>query len=98
MNPEIPESISNDLTTMIGVEIHLDLELCSGCRKCTEGICFVNAIKLKDGKAEIGSESCLICGRCAEICENQAITILMAQDAVDRSIKRVERLVDVESK
>jgi len=27
MNPELPESISNDLTPMIGVEIYLDLEL-----------------------------------------------------------------------
>jgi ferredoxin len=43
------------------------------------------------------SESCRICGRCAEICENQAITILMEQDSVERSIKRVEKLVDIES-
>ncbi len=97
MNPELPESISKGLTPMVGVEIHLDLELCSGCGKCTDGICFVNAIKLRDGKAEIHSKSCLICGRCAEICENQAITISMMQDAVERSIKRVEMLVDVES-
>ena len=33
----------------------------------------------------------------AEICENQAITILMEQDSVERSIKRVEKLVDIES-
>jgi ferredoxin len=53
MNPQLPESISNGLTPMVGVEIHFDLELCTGCGKCSDGISFVNAIKLKDGKAEI---------------------------------------------
>ena len=64
MNPQLPESISNGLTPMVGVEIHFDLELCTGCGKCSDGISFVNAIKLKDGKVEICSESCRICGIC----------------------------------
>jgi len=32
----------------------------------------------------------------AEICKNEAITILIASDAVTRSIGRVKKLVDVE--
>jgi ferredoxin len=97
MSPELPESISNGLTPMVGVKINFYSELCTGCGMCTDGSCFVNAIKLKDKKAEINYKTCLVCGRCAEICENKAITIIMEPDAVDRSIKRVERLVDVES-
>jgi ferredoxin len=97
MSPELPESISNGLTPMVGVKINFNSELCTGCGMCADGSCFVNAIKLKDEKAEINYKTCRICGRCAEICENNAITIIMEPDAVDRSIKRVERLVDVES-
>ena len=41
MSPELPESISNGLTPMIGVEIHLrNLERCSGCGKCTKWYLF----------------------------------------------------------
>ena len=97
MSPELPESISNGLTPMVGVKINFNSELCTGCGMCADGSCFVNAIKLNDGKAEINYKTCRVCGRCAEICENRAITIIMEPDAVDSSIKRVERLVDVES-
>ncbi len=97
MSPELPESISNGLTPMVGVKINFNSELCTGCGMCADGSCFVNAIKLKDKKAEINYKTCRVCGRCAEICENRAITVIMEPDAVDRSIKRVEKLVDVES-
>jgi ferredoxin len=97
MSPELPDSISNGLTPMVGVEINYNSELCTGCGMCVDGSCFVNAIKLKDGKAEINYKTCRVCGRCAEICKNKAIKIIMEPDSVDRSIKRVERLVDVES-
>jgi ferredoxin len=39
-----------------------------------------------------------VCGRCAETCENGAITVLMSSDAVVHSIERIENLVDVKSK
>jgi ferredoxin len=96
MAPELPEDIGKGFTSMIGVEIEYNSEHCIGCGKCLDS-CFLNAIKLKDEKAEIDTKKCRSCGRCAEICKNNAIKILMTSEAVNRSIKRVEGLVDVES-
>ena len=56
MVPELPEEIGNGLTPMIGVEIYFNQELCIGCGKCVDGICFVNAIKVQNGKVEIDSK------------------------------------------
>ncbi len=52
---------------------------------------------IKDGKAVIDKKDCRICGRCVEICDNNAITVLMNSNAVDCSIERIEKLVDVKS-
>jgi len=98
MVPELPEAIGNNLTPMAGVKINLNAEICVGCGKCTDGVCFVNAIKVKNGKAVINDKKCRVCGRCAEICDNESISIYMTAYAVNRSIKRVERLVNVKSK
>jgi MinD superfamily P-loop ATPase len=97
MTPNLPESISNSLTPMMGVKISFNPKVCIGCGKCASGSCFVNAIVLKDGKAVINEKNCRVCGRCAEICENGAITVQMTSDAVVRSIDRIEHLVDVKS-
>ena len=96
MVTELPEDIGNSLTPMIGVEIEYNNESCTGCGKCLNS-CFVNAMSLDDGRVEIDLKKCRSCGRCAEICKNNAIRILMTPEAVNRSIERVEKLVDVES-
>jgi ferredoxin len=96
MVTELPEDIGNSLTPMIGVEIEYNNERCTGCGKCLNS-CFVNAMSLDDGRVEIDLKKCRSCGRCAEICKNNAIRILMTPEAVNRSIERVEKLVDVES-
>ena len=98
MAPDLPENISKGLTPMMGVEIKFDSNLCTGCGKCVSGSCFVNAIRIEDGKAIINDNKCRVCGRCAEICENRAITVLMSSDAVVHSIERIENLVDVKTK
>jgi len=43
-------------------------------------------------------KKCRACGRCVEICKNEARSILVTPNAVTRSIERVDRLVDVETK
>jgi ferredoxin len=98
MAPDLPESINNGLTPMMGVEINFNPKICTGCGKCASGSCFVNAIKIKAGTAVINEKKCRVCGRCAETCENGAITVLMSSDAVVHSIERIENLVDVKSK
>jgi ferredoxin len=97
MTPDLPENISNGLTSMMGVELDFNNNLCCGCGKCASGSCFVNAITLKDGKAVIDEKNCRVCGRCAEICRNGALTVLMTSDAIIRSIERIDKLVDVKS-
>jgi ferredoxin len=98
MAPELPEEIGKGFVPMMGVEIIFQEHLCAGCGKCTRGACFVDAIKLENGKARIDRGKCRCCGRCAEICENDTITVKMSENSVQNSIERVENLVDVESK
>ena len=45
----------------------------------------------------INNKKCRDCGRCAEICDNESISIYMTADAVNRSIERVKRLFNVKS-
>ncbi|MBP2045203.1 4Fe-4S ferredoxin [Methanobacterium aggregans] len=97
MAKELPENIGSSLTPMAGVEVEFNPEICTGCGSCTEDICFVDAIHIHDGKAVVDADKCRVCGRCAETCNKDALSVKMSVDAVERSIKRVARLVDVES-
>ena len=97
MAPNLPENIGKNFSKMEGVEINLNEAICVGCGSCTKDICFVEAIRVENGKATIDMIKCRGCGRCAEVCPSGAITVQMAKDAVKRSIKRVKPLVDVES-
>ena len=94
MLPELNPEISRKITKMPGVDVRVT-DNCVGCGTCTEGVCFVDAITLVDGKARIGAE-CRACGRCVEVCPNDAIELIL-QDAefVGESIQRVDSLVDV---
>ncbi len=96
MTPDLPEKMGRSIGPMIGVELKFQDDKCSGCGRCREDICFVNAIKLENKKAIIDREKCRICGRCAEICNNGALNVIMASDAIERSIECVNELVDVE--
>lgn len=97
MAPDLPEKMGRSIGPMIGVELEFQEYNCSGCSKCQPDICFVGAIKLKNGKAVIDREKCRICGRCAEICPNNALKIKMDSDAVDRSVDCLEKLVHLKS-
>lgn len=78
---------------MPGVEVSVTDE-CVGCGTCSD-ICFVDAIKVEDGKAKIGEE-CKGCGRCVDICPNDAIKLTVEDsEFLEKSIKRIEKRVDV---
>lgn len=94
MTPELPENLGRSLSPMVGVEIKFNENNCSGCGKCIN-TCFIDAITVLDGKAKIDMEKCRICGRCAETCSKGAIRVEIADDALKRSINRVDPLVDV---
>jgi ferredoxin len=97
MAPDLPDYMGRSIGPMIGVELKFNFENCSGCGKCNNDICFVNAIRLEDGKAKIDNKKCKICGRCVEICPNNALKIEMDDGAVEKTIDCVKKLVNVES-
>ena len=48
---------------------------CRHCYKCVRN-CEVKAIMVKDGRAEIIPENCILCGRCLQICPQSAKTLV----------------------
>jgi ferredoxin len=95
MAPDLPEKMGRSIGPMIGVELKFQTDNCTGCGKCTRDVCFVDAIFLENGKVKIDTEKCRICGRCAEICPNDSLMILMAPDAVEKSVNSVKTLVNL---
>ncbi|MEM0083345.1 MAG: FAD-dependent oxidoreductase [Candidatus Nezhaarchaeales archaeon] len=49
-------------------------ELCNGCGNCVK-TCFVNAITLREGKAEVNPFYCIGCGACIPSCPQDAIEL-----------------------
>jgi ferredoxin len=93
MLPDLDPSIGGRVTKMEGVDVRV-AEGCVGCGACLES-CFVGAIRIVDGRSEIGDE-CRGCGRCQEACPNNAITITIPDLAdVEGTIRRIEGVVDV---
>lgn len=92
--PEITPRIGLKVKRMPGVEVTVS-ERCLGCGTCAEGVCFVNAIHLVDGHAQIEPE-CRGCGRCVEACPNEAIDLtITAAGGVDQTIERLSQRVDL---
>jgi len=50
----------------------IDENKCVGCRICIRA-CPINAISMKEGKAEIDMEKCIRCGKCHEVCPQEAV-------------------------
>ena len=90
MLPYLDDTLSSTVKKMPGVKIKVN-ENCTGCGACTEGVCFIDAIKIKDGIA-VKSDCCLACGRCVEICPNNAIELIIEdKDFINKTIERVKR-------
>lgn len=48
---------------------------CTGCGNCSER-CQQKAIEIKEGKAEVNSEKCVLCGYCSAYCPDFCIKII----------------------
>jgi ferredoxin len=95
--PDLDPQNREKIRRMPGVEVWVDQNACKGCGKCTRGVCFVEAIQIINGKAEI-NENCRGCGRCVEACPHQAVHLQVTDTAyVQKSIARISSLVDLSS-
>jgi ferredoxin len=92
--PHVSDQISSKITRMPGVTVEVN-DLCIGCGICTEGVCFVDAIHLVDGRA-VKSDACRGCGRCVDVCPEGAIEINVEDNKiVERAINHITSLVDI---
>ncbi|MBD3383791.1 4Fe-4S ferredoxin [candidate division KSB1 bacterium] len=94
MIPDLAPHIQSKITKAPGVHVEV-LATCNGCGRCLQQICFVNAIRMVNGKAVI-SDRCRGCGRCVEVCPQKAIILRMDNVSgfgqVEAEIKRVIKL------
>ena len=92
--PNLHPSIGDKVQRMSGVQVMVTGQ-CAGCGTCTDGVCFVDAIYLNEGLAKI-SEACRGCGRCVEVCPNQAIELrVIDQTFASQTIGRLSSIVDL---
>jgi formate hydrogenlyase subunit 6/NADH:ubiquinone oxidoreductase subunit I len=92
--PNLAEHLQTKVTRMPGVRVKVS-ERCVGCGSCAQDVCFVDAIKLVDGRAVIDA-GCVGCGRCVEHCPTGAIVLEVEDDRfVQETVRRIAPLVDV---
>jgi len=92
--PNLAPKLQKKIERMPWVHVEVT-EDCVGCGKCTEDVCFIDAIHLEDGRAVI-QEECRGCGNCAEVCPEGAIRVVVERDDyVENAIARLSQAVDV---
>jgi len=92
--PVLTPRISSKVTRMPGVKVSVT-DKCIGCGTCTKGVCFVDAIHLIEGKANINNH-CKGCGRCVSICPQNAIELVLKDDKfIEKSIERIDKLINI---
>jgi ferredoxin len=99
MVPDLNSSINATINRMPGVTVTIDRERCRGCQACIKnGVCYVHAITMKEGKAIIDANLCKGCGRCVQFCKEKAFELKIEDsNFLRRTIDRIEPLVDVVS-
>ncbi len=95
MLPVITPTVGAKVSRMPGLHLTVT-DGCAGCGTCIDNICFVEAIHLTDGRAVIEQTACRGCGRCATVCPQDAIELVIEDETyISRAIKRMSKRVDV---
>jgi len=92
--PNLAPKLQKKIERMPGVHVEVTAD-CTGCGRCTDEVCFIDAIHLEDGIAVI-DDSCRGCGNCAEVCPEGAIRMIVDRlDYIENAIDRLKQAVDV---
>jgi Pyruvate/2-oxoacid:ferredoxin oxidoreductase delta subunit len=92
--PHIAPQIAAKTTRVPGVTVTVN-EKCIGCGNCTQGVCFIDAIRLVNNRA-VRSDACRGCGRCVDACPQGAIEISIDDEQyVEKTISRLSLSVNV---
>lgn len=77
--------------------VHMEVtEDCTGCGACTEDVCFIDVVEVRDGRAVI-REDCRGCGNCVEACPEGAIRVVVeSPEYIGHAIERLSQAVDVQ--
>ncbi len=65
---------------------------CRHCYKCVRN-CEVKAIMIRDGRAEIMQDNCILCGRCLQICPQSAKTLVSDLKLVQDMVRSGQKVV-----
>ncbi len=65
---------------------------CKNCYKCVRS-CAVKAIEVKNGQAQIIDDQCILCGRCMEVCPQNAKQFISDLDKVKYYIQHHEHII-----
>lgn len=92
--PNLAPKLQKKVEKMPGVMVVVTDD-CIGCGRCTEAVCFIDAIHLVEGRAVI-REDCRGCGNCAEVCPTDAIRVTLdGETSIASTIERLSQIVDV---
>ncbi|MBQ4307574.1 MAG: 4Fe-4S binding protein [Lachnospiraceae bacterium] len=64
---------------------------CKHCYKCVRN-CEIKAINIRGGRAEIIEDHCVLCGKCLQVCPQEAKTLVSELGDVKAMIRRGERV------
>jgi len=65
---------------------------CKHCYKCVRN-CEVKAIQIKDERAEIMEDHCILCGTCLKVCPQEAKTLSSELEEVKALVRSGRKVV-----